>query len=286
MTPGQAVDSSAIVIAPGQRSRDDGVEVPQEGDRFEVLAAAVDVGHPFAGLAAVVAIQHRGHRIHAQAVDVDSAPASAARWRSGSRAPRCGRNCRSSVFQSWWKPSRGSACSYSARAVEAGQAVRVGRKMRRHPVEDHADAGRVAAIDEAAKSSGGPKRALRREQAERLIAPGAAERMLRDRHQLDMGEAHVRDIGHQPLGQLVPAVRALLRPPAARSRMHLVDRDRRVAAPAARRGACIQSSSCPVVGLGSATIEAVAGGVSACQRARDRPLAAAARRRAPMISYL
>jgi hypothetical protein len=41
----------------------DGVEVPDEVDRLEMLAAAMDVGHPFTGVAAVVAIEHRSHGI-------------------------------------------------------------------------------------------------------------------------------------------------------------------------------------------------------------------------------
>ena len=44
------------------------------------------------------------------------------------------------------------------RAVEAGQAVRVLREMAGHPVEDHAEAGLVAGVDRARKSSGVPKR--------------------------------------------------------------------------------------------------------------------------------
>ena len=43
----------------------------QEADGLQVLAPAVDVGHPLARLAAVVAIEHRGDRIDAQPVDVE-----------------------------------------------------------------------------------------------------------------------------------------------------------------------------------------------------------------------
>ena len=46
------------------------VELAQELDRLEVLAPAVVVGNPLAGLAAVVEVQHRRHGVHAQAVDV------------------------------------------------------------------------------------------------------------------------------------------------------------------------------------------------------------------------
>ena len=56
-------------------------------------------------------------------------------------------------------------------AVEAGEAVRVGREMRRHPVDDDADAGLVAAVDEAGEGLRRAEAAGRREEADRLIAP-------------------------------------------------------------------------------------------------------------------
>src|SRR6202040_3214657 len=46
------------------------VEVPEKSDCFQVFAAAVNVRHPFALTAAVIAIKHRGDGIDAQAVDV------------------------------------------------------------------------------------------------------------------------------------------------------------------------------------------------------------------------
>src|SRR6185437_1510327 len=77
------------------------------------------------------------------------------------------------------------------RAVETGEAVGVGREVRRHPVEDDAEPRRMRAIDEAGERLGRAVAAGRREQAERLVAPRAAEWMLGDRQQLEMGEAHV-----------------------------------------------------------------------------------------------
>ena len=47
------------------------VEVANEVDGLEVFAPAVAVGHPLAGLARIVSVQHRGHRIDAQPVDVE-----------------------------------------------------------------------------------------------------------------------------------------------------------------------------------------------------------------------
>ena len=71
-----------LLEPPGRRSvpgnhRDAGVErvdlfiqVAQEGSSVDVLVAPLRVGHPFAGLARIVEIEHRGDRVDAQAIDV------------------------------------------------------------------------------------------------------------------------------------------------------------------------------------------------------------------------
>ncbi len=46
------------------------VEFAQERHRFEVLVAAMLVGYPLSFLARIVEMQHRRHRIDAEAVDV------------------------------------------------------------------------------------------------------------------------------------------------------------------------------------------------------------------------
>ena len=46
------------------------VELPEESDGFEIFAAAEYVRNPFAGLARVIEIEHRGDGVDAQAVDV------------------------------------------------------------------------------------------------------------------------------------------------------------------------------------------------------------------------
>jgi hypothetical protein len=106
-------------------------------------------------------------------------------------------------------------------AVEAGETVAVGREVRRHPVEDDAQAGGMRAVDEAGEALGRAEAAGRRKQAERLVAPRAAERMLGDRQQLEMAEAHVDGVGDQPVGHVVPGL-AGAQPGAE---MHFVDRD-------------------------------------------------------------
>ena len=46
------------------------IESFEELDRLEVLVAAVDVGDPLPGFARVVEIDHRGHGVDSQSVDV------------------------------------------------------------------------------------------------------------------------------------------------------------------------------------------------------------------------
>ena len=57
------------------------------------------------------------------------------------------------------------------RAVEPCHAMRVGREMRRHPIDDDADIGAMAGIHEAGKAFRWAEPRTRREQAERLIPP-------------------------------------------------------------------------------------------------------------------
>jgi len=105
--------------------------------------------------------------------------------------------------------------------------MRIGREVRRHPVEDHADASLVRPIDKTGEAGRIAEARGGREQSRRLVAPGRVEGMLRDRQQLDMREPEIGDVGEQLVADLVvgqkPAVAA--QPP--RAEMHLVDRDGR-----------------------------------------------------------
>ena len=116
-------------------------------------------------------------------------------------------------------------------AIEIAEPVRIGRKMARHPVQQQADAAGMAAVDEARERRRIAVAAGRGEQPDRLVAPRAVERILRDRQQLEMGEAHLGDVRHQPLGELVVGeiAVALLGHAHPGAEMALVDRDRRVA---------------------------------------------------------
>ena len=91
-------------------------------------------------------------------------------------------------------------------AVKGGKAVGVGAKTAGYPVHDHADARLVARIDKvhellrvAVARRGGVV-------AGRLVAPGAIEGVLHERHDLDMRIAHVAHVVHELHRQVVVGV--------------------------------------------------------------------------------
>ncbi len=115
------------------------------------------------------------------------------------------------------------------RAVEAHERELVAREVRRHPVEDHAEAAGVQPVDEVAELVGRAVARRGRVVAGHLIAPGARERVLHDGHQLDVREAEVERVVRELVGLLRVRQRAValqrVEPPGAE--VHLVDRDRR-----------------------------------------------------------
>ena len=159
------------------------------------------VRNPLARLAPVVEVQHRGDRIHAQRVDVIHVePEERA---AGEEVAHLG----AAVVENRAVPLGVESLArigmlVEMRAVEVGEAVLVGRKMRRHPVQDHADPATVQVIDEIHEILRRAVARCRREVARDLVAPGAVERVLHDRHQLHVREAH---FGHVIAERNAPA---------------------------------------------------------------------------------
>ncbi len=135
-------------------------------------------------------------------------------------------------------------------AVEARQAVLVGREMRRRPVEDDAESRRMGAVDEAGESGRLAEAARRSEEADRLVAPGLVERMLADRQKLDMSVSHVGDVGNELVGEFVVGKKRSVEMASPRAEMDLVDRHRLAARLALR-------SLRHVLGVGPGEIGAV-----------------------------
>ena len=145
------------------------VELLQEGDGVEVLAAAELVRHPLARLARVVEVEHRGDGVDPDAVDVVLAhPEQGVGDEEVAHlvAP---------VVEDERAPVGVLAAArvgvlVERGAVEARERELVAREVRRHPVEDHAEAVAVQAVDELAEVVG---RAEARRRARSSRSPGS-----------------------------------------------------------------------------------------------------------------
>ena len=90
-------------------------------------------------------------------------------------------------------------------AVKVHEAVLVAAEATGHPVEDNANVGLVAGVDEVLELLGRTIATGGRVVARHLIAPGAIKGMLHDGQDLDMGVTHLLDVIHELNGQLVVA---------------------------------------------------------------------------------
>src|SRR5215469_5303163 len=88
------------------------------------------------------------------------------------------------------------------RSIEITESSLIFRKMRGHPVQDHADSALMKIINEVheirwcAEPAGGSK------VADCLISPGTVERMLHNRKKFDVCETCVMDVVSQQRCQL------------------------------------------------------------------------------------
>ena len=114
------------------------------------------------------------------------------------------------------------------RAVEFVESVRVVGEVRRNPVENHADAALVEAIDHRHQVARRAVAGTRGEEPGGLVAPRPVERVLHDREELDMGEPVGEHVIGDWIGEFVVAREALSVGDVAtpRSEVQLVDRDR------------------------------------------------------------
>ena len=195
------------------------VELLDERDRVEVLAAAEYVGNPFALAARVVEVDHRGDGVNAQAVGMEFAqPVKRA---GGQEIAHLGAAVVEDVGAPFGMIALARIGVLEERgAVEAAEAEFVLGKMRRHPVEDHADAAPMQFVDQIAQVVGTAVARGRRKVAADLVAPRAGERMLHHGQQLDMGEAHAASRSRRASAQSRDTSASDCLPPAraARSR--------------------------------------------------------------------
>ena len=178
---------------------------------------------PLARLAAVIQVQHRGDRVHAQRVDMVLVQPEAG---VGHQEVA---HFAASEIEHIGAPIRMLATGrvrilVQRRAIESAKGERVLREMRRNPVHDYADAGLVHLLDEILEVVRAAKARINRVIAGYLITPRAGEGMLGQRHEFHMGETFLLDVGDQLVGQFAIVLHIL----APARGMDLVDADRTV----------------------------------------------------------
>ena len=189
-------------------------------DGLEVLATAVLVGDPGPGVPGVVEVEHRGHAVDAQAVDVELLePVEGV---GDEEVAHLGPAVVEDVGAPLRVPAEpGVGVLVEGQSVEACERPLVGGEVAGHPVEQDADAGPVQLVDEVAEVVGPPPPRARGVVAGHVVAPRRHVGVLHDRQELDVGEAQVTDVVDEVLREAVVA--GVLTPGAE---VHLVDAHR------------------------------------------------------------
>ena len=197
---------------------DRGVHLLEECHGVEVLAASVDVGSPLAGFTRVVEVEHRGHRVDAESVDMEFlAPVD--RIGHEEIAHLCPAEVEDVGAPIGMLSALGIGVLVERCAVEARQRPVVLGEVGRHPVDDHTDPRLVEAVDEVAQVVRTAKARRGSEVGRDLVAPRASEGMGSDGEELHVGEALVDDVRRELLGEL-----AIVQAGTPRAEVHLVDR--------------------------------------------------------------
>ena len=172
--------------------------------------------------AGVVAVEHRGDGVDAQAVDVQLAePVEGV---GDEEAAHLGL----AVVEHERAPVGVLAALrvgvlVERRAVVAGQGAVVAGEVGGHPVDDHAEAALVEVVDEPAEVVGVAEARGGRVEAGDLVAPRRLVGVLGDRHELHVGEAERGDVVGQRRRQLAVGQDAAVGVAAPRAEVHLVD---------------------------------------------------------------
>ena len=185
------------------------VQLPQKRDRLKILVAAERIGDPLPVGARVVEVQHGGDAVDAQRIRVECLqPEERAARQEIAHLSAAVVEDRALPFRV--KPLPRIRVLVQMRAVEVGEPMLVVRKMRRHPIKDHPQSALVQAINEIHEILRGAVARGRREISRDLISPRAVERMLHDRQELHVREAHVERMVAELVGELPVGERAVI----------------------------------------------------------------------------
>ena len=170
-----------------------------ELDSLQVLAATVLVGTPLAVLARVVQVQHRGHRIDAQAVNVEVLePVQGVGDQEVTHFATTKVKDVSAPVRVL--AAQGIRILVQGCSIETREREIILREVGWDPVQDDADTGAVECVHQVAEVIRRTVARGRGEVGGHLIAPGAAEGVLSQRHELHVREAHLLDVGDKLVG--------------------------------------------------------------------------------------
>ena len=200
------------------------VEQPQEVNGFEVLASAVNIRPPFA-LPVVIQIQHGSDCINAQAVHVEFLdPEHRGGEQQVSRGDLAVIEYARAPFLVLHLERIG--VFVQVRAVKLDQSAAVLREVRRNPVHDNAQTCLMRLVDQMHQILRSAVAAGSGKVADYLITPRTIERILSQRHELDVGVAHFLDIWHKLVRQLAVGVEVAVLVHLPRAEVAFVDVDR------------------------------------------------------------
>src|ERR1700691_2894836 len=197
----------------------------------DVFLSAVAVRDPLAFAPPIVEIQHRGHGIDAQTINVILVQPEK------SVGAQKVLDLVAAVIEHEGVPVRllslpRISVLIKMRSVEVSEPGFILGKMRRNPIQNYADSALMQIIYEVHEIGGRSKPACGSGVPRRLVSPRTVEGMLHDRKQFDMGETGVVDVSMPKRCQLTiaqPAV-AFLRHAPPGAQVHLVNGNRRTEA--------------------------------------------------------
>ena len=174
----------------------DGVDVAQELDRVQVLTSAILVRQPVAVVARIVEVQHGCNGIDPQPVDMELLQPV---HRVGQQKIP---DLASAIVEHQGTPFAVLAASRVGMFVhrlagEAGKREIVLGEVAGYPVQDHADAGAMTAVDQITQIVRSAEARTRGIVTGDLVTPRLVQRVLHDRQEFDMGVAEIGDIGDE-----------------------------------------------------------------------------------------
>src|SRR3569832_1735478 len=152
------------------------VQVAQKADGVEVFLAAEFILFPLAVFAAEIEVEHGGHGVDAQAVDVILVEPEQ-RTAAEKEAYLVAAIVEDVAVPVGVISAFGIGVRVKIRAVEIGETVLVAREMRGDPVEDHADAVAMQKNNEKQKNQQQTKTHRKNKKTRGLVAPRAVKRM-------------------------------------------------------------------------------------------------------------